>query len=120
LLKNGRRAGAKVATEAFFGASESGAFWAYVGETTTSIDARESATSVLLPTGAESVSTAIASARATPQTGAGIWIAYPLLHQQLAQRARRLNRSVRAALRMSSQMCVRTINSFGSISIDRV
>jgi hypothetical protein len=119
LLKNDRRAGAKVATEAFFGASESGAFWAYVGETT-SIDARESATSVLVPAGAESVSTVIASARATPQTGAGIWIAYPLLHQQLAQRARRLNRSVRAALRMSSQMCVRTINSFGSISIDRV
>ena len=61
------------------GASELGASWAYVGETATSIDARESATSVRLPAGAESVSTVIASASATPQTDAGIWIAYPPL-----------------------------------------
>jgi hypothetical protein len=74
---------------------------------------------VLLPAGAESVSTVIASARATPLTGAEIGIAYPLLHQQLAQRALHLTRSVRAALRMSKQMWVRTLNSFGSISIDR-
>ena len=67
-MKNGRRAGATFATEDFFGASESGAFWAYVGETATSIDTRDSATRVLLPTGAESVSTVIASASATPHT----------------------------------------------------
>ena len=39
---------------------------------------------------------------------AGIWIAYPPCHQQLAPRALRLNGSVGAALRMRKQMCVRT------------
>ena len=112
-MKNGRRAGAKFATEAFFGASEPGALWAYVGEAATSIDARQTATSVPLSAGAETVAMVIAAAKATPLTGAGIWLAYPLIHQQLAQRALRLIRSLGAALRMSKQMCVRTFNAQG-------
>ena len=115
LLKNGRKAGATFATEAFFGASASGAFWAYVGETATSID-RESATSVLVPAGAKSACTVTESARAAPQMGAEMWNAYPLLHQQLAQRALRLTRSFRAALRMGKQMCVRTLNALALVS----
>src|SRR5262249_34522775 len=105
LLRNGRKAGAIFATEAFSvgtgpqasaaiareetlvcatGASEPGASWASVGDTATSIDARKNATTVLVPTGAESVSTVTASARATPQTRVETGIPHPLLFQQLA------------------------------------